>query len=73
MRESGKTASAFSESQYAVSEDKSPNVHTRQVKLQITVIVLHTLSSIVAAKFLNTCHIRGHVIVQEEGVRESAD
>ncbi|KAL0052924.1 hypothetical protein WJX82_009948 [Trebouxia sp. C0006] len=30
MRESGKTASAFSESQYAVSEDKSPNVHTRQ-------------------------------------------
>ena len=31
MRESGKSASAFSESQYAVSEDKSPNVHTRQV------------------------------------------
>ena len=31
MRESGKTASAFAESPYAVSEDKSPNVHTRQV------------------------------------------
>ena len=36
MRESGKTASAFSDSQYAVSEDKSPNVHTRQVKLMFS-------------------------------------
>lgn len=44
MRESGKTASAFSESQYAVSEDKSPNVHTRQVKVQMEVMVVqHTL------------------------------
>ena len=35
MRESGKTASAFSESPYAVSEDKSPNVHTRQVYIHL--------------------------------------
>lgn len=55
MRESGKTASAFSDSQYAVSEDKSPNVHTRQVKLQMHVIVVkHKLRSPVAAHSLNT-------------------
>ncbi|KAK9811297.1 hypothetical protein WJX72_001364 [[Myrmecia] bisecta] len=30
MRNSGRNAEAFADSSYAVSEDKSPNIHTRQ-------------------------------------------
>jgi hypothetical protein len=30
MRSTGKSEAAFEDSSYAVSEDKSPNVHTRQ-------------------------------------------
>lgn len=31
MKETGKPEEVFKDSKYAVSEDKSPNVHTRQV------------------------------------------
>lgn len=31
MKETGKPEEIFKDSKYAVSEDKSPNVHTRQV------------------------------------------
>ncbi len=66
MRESGKTASAFSESQYAVSEDKSPNVHTRQVR-PAQVAGLQSAFTI-PWHLTNCCDF-----LQEEGVRESAD
>lgn len=53
MRESGKTAAAFDESQYAVSEDKSPNVHTRQVRT-IQSIQVDWLQVNVSASFSNS-------------------
>lgn len=67
MRESGKTASAFSDSQYAVSEDKSPNVHTRQVNLCAR---LQPRPKLCAMSCVVTVHAG---ILQEEGVRESAN
>lgn len=34
MKETGKPEEVFKDSKYAVSEDKSPNVHTRQVGIR---------------------------------------
>lgn len=31
MKQTGKAEAAFQDSEYAVSDDKSPNIHTRQV------------------------------------------
>ena len=67
MRESGKSAAAFSESQYAVSEDKSPNVHTRQVKC------LQAQLACAASDYAQYCVCQKLLYIQEEGVRESAD